>query len=344
MNEIWPLILEKAWAKMFGSYQRIEAGTAGEAMYPMSGRPHRFFIHANLRNREKLWDRILWAENRNYPMCTAVASQTDDNLSRKTVKTSGLIDAHAYSLIAAKVIKLENGQQERLIQIRNPWGKKEWQGDWSDKSPKWTASTKQQVNLQDKNDGCFWISFKDYIKFFYITTICYYNEQIEDNYVPDQHELFSYGMSKFTLDEDHPESMVIAVDQINSRFVDETMLGHYEYPAIKLMLTKVKTETNPETQEQVIKQRYIHGCRDADTHVSLPLEKGLKRGTYILMYQAEFTEEYLERKLVVSVYCNKKVQLERVAVDEYDQDNYNQLDWALYEAVNAEEEAREDLD
>ena len=41
INEIWVLILEKAWAKIYGSYQRIEAGTAGEAMYPLSGCPSR---------------------------------------------------------------------------------------------------------------------------------------------------------------------------------------------------------------------------------------------------------------------------------------------------------------
>jgi hypothetical protein len=38
-NEIWVLILEKAWAKVYGNYQRIEAGLAGEAMYPLTGCP-----------------------------------------------------------------------------------------------------------------------------------------------------------------------------------------------------------------------------------------------------------------------------------------------------------------
>ena len=73
-REIWALILEKAWAKVFGSYQRIEAGTAGEAMYPLSGRPHKYFIHSNLRNLDKLWDKILAADQKNYPMCCSVAS------------------------------------------------------------------------------------------------------------------------------------------------------------------------------------------------------------------------------------------------------------------------------
>ena len=47
------------------------------------------------------------------------------------------------------------------------------------------------------------------------------------------------------------------------------------------------------------------GSREADTHVSMAVTGGLKRGEYILMYQAEFTEEYPERKLVVSVYCGQ---------------------------------------
>jgi hypothetical protein len=48
------------------------------------------------------------------------------------MKTVGLVDAHAYSLIGAFEINLRNGKKERLCLIRNPWGKKEWTGDWGD--------------------------------------------------------------------------------------------------------------------------------------------------------------------------------------------------------------------
>ena len=33
----------------------------------------------------------------------------------------------------------------RLVQLRNPWGKFEWRGDWSDKSTKWTDALKHAV-------------------------------------------------------------------------------------------------------------------------------------------------------------------------------------------------------
>lgn len=49
-----------------------------------------------------------------------------------------MVDAHAYSLIGAKEIKGKMGKTIRLCQVRNPWGKKEWTGDWSDSSALWT--------------------------------------------------------------------------------------------------------------------------------------------------------------------------------------------------------------
>ena len=62
-------------------------------------------------------------------------------------------------MIGATLLQLDNGKTERLIKIRNPWGKKEWTGDWSDYSDKWTESTKAKVDFEAKNDGVFWISF-----------------------------------------------------------------------------------------------------------------------------------------------------------------------------------------
>ena len=38
-REIWVLLLEKAWAKIFGSYQRIEGGSTGEALPALTGAP-----------------------------------------------------------------------------------------------------------------------------------------------------------------------------------------------------------------------------------------------------------------------------------------------------------------
>jgi hypothetical protein len=55
-------------------------------------------------------------------------------------------------------VKESRGNQ--LINIRNPWGQFEWDGDWSDKSPLWTPEIIEDVKaVLDDKDGTFWMSF-----------------------------------------------------------------------------------------------------------------------------------------------------------------------------------------
>ena len=49
----------------------------------------------------------------------------------------GLLDAHAYSIIAVLEAEISLFSREKMILIRNPWGFREWSGDWSDLSTKW---------------------------------------------------------------------------------------------------------------------------------------------------------------------------------------------------------------
>ena len=62
----------------------------------------------------------------------------------------------------------------------------------------------------------------------------------------------------------------------------------------------------------------------------------------MLVYQAEATELNPERKLVISVYCEKQLNLERVSVEGYPEGNFDTLDWALYEAVQAQSDSFND--
>jgi hypothetical protein len=53
------------------------------------------------------------------------------------MKSYGLVNMHAYSLISAAEVK-KDGKKVQLVKLRNPWGDHEWNGDWSDKSGLWT--------------------------------------------------------------------------------------------------------------------------------------------------------------------------------------------------------------
>lgn len=69
---------------------------------------------------------------------------------------NGLVTGHAYS-----VLQCVNAGSEVLVKIRNPWGKGEWNGAWSDKdTTRWTREMKQDLDYRCENDGTFWMSLK----------------------------------------------------------------------------------------------------------------------------------------------------------------------------------------
>lgn len=39
-------------------------------------------------------------------------------------------------------------------------GKREWTGDWSQKSDKWSDSVRAELGWSEKNDGTFWMTWQ----------------------------------------------------------------------------------------------------------------------------------------------------------------------------------------
>jgi len=67
------------------------------------------------------------------------------------------------SLLQIDKVQLKDGTFEHLVKIRNPWGKKEWNGRWSDGSPEWDMvedGEKRRLKYENKNDGGFWMLFQ----------------------------------------------------------------------------------------------------------------------------------------------------------------------------------------
>jgi calpain-15 len=61
----------------------------------------------------------------------------------------------------------------RLVQIRNPWGSKEWKGDWSAQSVQWTQKLRQRLpDSWRQGDGTFFMSFEDMLQNFHHMDVC----------------------------------------------------------------------------------------------------------------------------------------------------------------------------
>jgi hypothetical protein len=55
--------------------------------------------------------------------------------------------------------------------------------------------------VEKKEDGIFFIAFEDYIKFFYITSICKYGEKGKRSVVDEEHSsaLDAYSLIRFSV-------------------------------------------------------------------------------------------------------------------------------------------------
>lgn len=130
------MLLEKAWAKLHGSYERIEAGFAENVLRDLTGAPSEVIHNDN----ELLWDKLLEGEKNKYMMAASAGST---KASKELLESLGLIGNHSYGILDVRDIIKKDKSKDKLIRLRNPWGDFEWKGDWSDDSELWTPELKK---------------------------------------------------------------------------------------------------------------------------------------------------------------------------------------------------------
>ena len=60
----------------------------------------------------------------------------------------------------------------RLLRIRNPWGRKEWSGEWGAGSEVWTSKLGSALGHTRADDGTFWMSWHDFLCRFTVVDVC----------------------------------------------------------------------------------------------------------------------------------------------------------------------------
>lgn len=179
-NEFWSALLEKAYAKLNGSYEALKGGSAIEAMEDFTGG-----VAENFQIREAPEDFYEILEKALRRGSLLGCSIDTLNASESEARTpSGLIKGHAYTVTGLDQVNF-HGQRIKLIRVRNPWGQVEWNGPWSDSSPEWRS-----VNLEEQkrlghtalDDGEFWMAFEDFKTHFDKVEICNLTpDALEDN-------------------------------------------------------------------------------------------------------------------------------------------------------------------
>ncbi|XP_041959551.1 calpain-9 [Alosa sapidissima] len=159
-NEFWSALLEKAYAKMHGSYESLKGGSTMEAMEDFTGG-----VGENYDTKKAPDDLFLIlkkALDRGSMLgCSIDISSSAESEARTS---TGLVKGHAYSITGVEEVNC-GGRKVHLIRVRNPWGQVEWNGRWSDNSKEWNMidrSEKDRILRYSGDDGEFWMEFDDF--------------------------------------------------------------------------------------------------------------------------------------------------------------------------------------
>lgn len=120
------MLLEKAYAKAYGSYLNIEGGDPATALRDLTGAPTVSMDCENTEKNEKLIKNLvnkLWkfvgnAEKNDWIICC----YTGMGEVREEQTNIGIVKGHAYTILDVRELTDAQGVSHRLVKIRNPWG------------------------------------------------------------------------------------------------------------------------------------------------------------------------------------------------------------------------------
>lgn len=193
-NEFWCPLIEKAYAKLYGSYEKLNGGNSIDAMIDMSGGIEEYYNLKKIRlnkiinmgqfniTKNTFWEILLQLNKVNF----ALTCNIDKQLNASDIMQNGLIRCHSYAITNIIQYSTKNVTY-KLIKLYNPWGNEvEWNGKWSDKSYIWELvdnSLKNMLNMKSEFDGEFVMSYEDWLLNFDNCQICNLNINKNDLYL-----------------------------------------------------------------------------------------------------------------------------------------------------------------
>ncbi len=188
-NELWVPFIEKAYAKLHGCYKSLIGGYTHYGLADLTGKCPRQLVmregysgYSESYSAEEIWDMLKRYLSWKSLMGCSIQSNPKEKNKVEADAGNGLHMGHAYSFLAADVIDVKDAEGKasklKLVKLRNPWGRGEWEGAFNDRSEERDLYNSEinrvfneNVNKAERveanfNDGTFFMPFTDWLKYF----------------------------------------------------------------------------------------------------------------------------------------------------------------------------------
>ncbi|XP_062439256.1 calpain-10 isoform X2 [Rhea pennata] len=166
----WLPLLEKAYAKLHGSYEQLWAGQVADALVDLTGGiAERWTLKDPGRNMEKertgmVLEKTVFRRLMNLKeQCVISCSVLN---SRKGASELG--EFHAFIVIDMLNLSKVSGKEIFLLRIRNPWGRRCWKGPWCENGQGWSQLDPVVASelLSQVQEGEFWVDEEEFFREF----------------------------------------------------------------------------------------------------------------------------------------------------------------------------------
>ena len=310
-NVLWPQVLEKAYAKAYGSYNNIDKKQVESILRDLTFAPVIILDNSN----DELIDVLLNAKNEKWLI---LASAGDTEASQDLLKELGLEPNYEYTIL--NVYKLEDEDLNKntllnnasnyddnyrvILKIRNLWSKIEWMGDWSDISTYWNTDFRIMLDYQP-DDQSFYMNLKDFKHYFSKIKICkhmdnYFYKSIQIFQKPENFSLVKISLlnkNNMTEEDDKYNNNVYCNISLVQEDNKNWHTNEYIFGISRLILCKIIDQNNIE---------YIEGKMGLEREIILE-KKIFQPGEYLIF--CELTKISKETPYVISVYSSDEIDL-----------------------------------
>lgn len=186
LRELWVPLVEKAYAKLHGSYDALIGGDPSDALQDLTGFPVRCLYSmwqealTDAHSASKLFQTIREYRKEEYLITVTTHGEdpsvldvdqclqdsSADAMTREYEEV-GLRLGHCYSVLDVREFSFPN---VRLLKLRDPLGENStnWTGAWGVSSPQWERHplVRDACRPSENAKGTFWMEWGDVMRFF----------------------------------------------------------------------------------------------------------------------------------------------------------------------------------